>query len=59
MVVDGLPGWTKEAFNALKEKNQQGLFIVVALNGYWKLLIGYFLIDSLNGKERANLLEIY
>lgn len=106
MVVDGLPGWTKEAFNALKEKNQLGLvcvnlvldemcikrhvemdnkrqifgfvdmgidgiydhddppeaknalvFIVVALNGYWKLPIGYFLIDSLNGKERANLLE--
>jgi len=106
MVVDGLPGWTKEAFNALKEKNQQGLvsvnlvldemcikrhvemdnkrqifgfvdmeidgifdhddpteaknalvFIVVALNGYWKLPIGYFLIDSLNRKERANLLE--
>jgi len=103
MVVDGLQSWTKKAFNALKQKNQQGLvcvnlvldemcikrhvemdnkrqifgfvdlgidgiydhdppeaknalvFIVVALNGYWKL--GYFLIDSLNGKERANLLE--
>lgn len=39
-----------EAKNAL-------VFIVVALNGYWKLPIGYFLIDSLNGKERANLIE--
>lgn len=38
------------------------IFIVVSLNGYWKLplekrlLLAYFLINSLNGLERANLL---
>ncbi|KYN06873.1 THAP domain-containing protein 9 [Cyphomyrmex costatus] len=33
------------------------VFMLVALNGHWKLPIGYFLIDSLSGKERASLLE--
>lgn len=33
------------------------VFMLVALNGHWKLPIGYFLIDSLNGKERASLLK--
>lgn len=32
------------------------LFLVVAINGYWKMPIAYFLIDGLNGSERANLL---
>lgn len=38
-----------EAKNAL-------VFLVVGINGYWKIPIAYFLIDGLNGKERANLL---
>jgi len=38
-----------EAKNAL-------VFLVVGINGYWKMPIAYFLIDGLNGKERANLL---
>lgn len=33
------------------------VFMVVALNGHWKVPSGYFLIDALSGKERANLLE--
>ncbi|KAF0765904.1 THAP-type domain-containing protein [Aphis craccivora] len=33
------------------------VFLVVGLNGYWKLPILYFLIDSLNGTERGNLLK--
>lgn len=33
------------------------VFIIVALNGHWKVLIDYFLIDSLTGEERASLLE--
>lgn len=33
------------------------VFLVVGMNGYWKLPIGYFLIDSLNGNERGSLLE--
>lgn len=106
MVVNGLPGWSQEAFNALEEQSKNNLvcvnlvldemcvkqhvemnnkkqifgfvnmgvdgiydgddpphaknafvFIVVALNGYFKLSIGYFLIDSLDGKERTSLLE--
>uniref|UniRef100_A0A2S2PS39 THAP domain-containing protein 9 n=1 Tax=Schizaphis graminum TaxID=13262 RepID=A0A2S2PS39_SCHGA len=32
------------------------VFLVVGINGYWKMPIAYFLIDGLNGGERANLL---
>lgn len=32
------------------------VFLAVGINGYWKMPIAYFLIDGLNGKERANLL---
>ncbi|EZA47390.1 THAP domain-containing protein [Ooceraea biroi] len=31
--------------------------MLVALNDHWKVPVGYFLIDSLNGNERASLLE--
>lgn len=40
----------QEAKNAL-------VFLAVGINGYWKLPIGYFLIDGLNGQEKANLLQ--
>lgn len=33
------------------------VFMVVALNGHWKVPIGYFFIESLNGEERVSLLE--
>lgn len=32
------------------------IFMLVALNAHWKVLISYFLIHSLNGKERASIL---
>lgn len=35
------------------------VFMVVCMNGYWKLPIGYFLIDGLTGQERSNLLQTY
>jgi len=31
------------------------VFMVVAVNGNWKLPIAYFFIDGLNGGDRANL----
>lgn len=106
MVVDGKPGFTKEAFETIKNKVLDGkvhcnltvdeicvkrhieidtqqnmyghvnlgtdcnydndeipvaknalVFMVVCMNGYWKLPIGYFLIDGLTGQERSNLLQ--
>jgi len=42
---DGIP----VAKNAL-------VFLVVGINGYWKIPVGYFLIDGLTGIERGNLL---
>jgi hypothetical protein len=33
------------------------VFLAVALNGNWKIPVGYFLIKALNAKERANLLS--
>lgn len=104
-VVDGKPGFTKEAFEAIKFKNREQLVILnlvldemsikkemvfkngifyggidlgtgtmsdnetakqagsalvimaVGVNTHWKIPIGYFLIDGLNGTERANLLR--
>uniref|UniRef100_A0A2S2N8G3 THAP domain-containing protein 9 n=2 Tax=Schizaphis graminum TaxID=13262 RepID=A0A2S2N8G3_SCHGA len=41
--------------NILEAKNAL-VFILVGINGYWKLPIGYFLIDGLSGKDRASLL---
>lgn len=35
------------------------IFLIVGMNGYWKLPIEYFLIDSLNKIERGNLLDCY
>lgn len=40
----------KQATNAL-------VFLAVSLNGHWKVPVGYFLIDSLTGSERVNLLK--
>lgn len=34
------------------------VFLIVSMNGYWKLPIGYFLIDGLNEQERGKLLKI-
>ena len=34
------------------------IFIVTALNGKWKIPIAYFFINSLSGRERANLCRI-
>lgn len=33
------------------------VFMVVSLNGAWKVPCGYFLIDSLTGQEKANLVS--
>jgi len=33
------------------------VFMLVAINGHWKIPVGYFLLNSLNGAERASLLE--
>lgn len=33
------------------------VFMAVATNGGWKVLVGYSLIQSLSGSERANLLR--
>ena len=105
---DANPGFTAEAFNALREKvkanenkivcnlvtdemsirklkefdgnNVQGyvdfgvgidvpgdtsvlctqalVFLLVALNGGWKLPVGYFLVDGVTGEQRANLVRM-
>lgn len=33
------------------------VFLAVALNSHWKIPLGYFLIDGLDSKQRANLLK--
>jgi len=34
------------------------VFLVVGVNGHWKLPVGFFLIKGLNSAERANLMKI-
>lgn len=34
------------------------VFLAVAINGHWKVPVGYFFIDNLNATERANLLNM-
>lgn len=41
--------------NANKATNAL-VFLAVSINGHWKVLLGYFLINSFCGSERANLL---
>ena len=35
------------------------VFMVVGVNETWKVPVGYFFIDGLSGKERANLIKVY
>lgn len=106
-VIDGSPGFTKEALNAISLRSQDSkavvvnlvldemsireiiydkerfhggvdygtlndfhnsdsivpaksalMFMAVSLNDHWKVPIGYFLINSLNSIERANILTL-
>lgn len=41
--------------DVLPEAKQALVFIVVGLNGAWKVPVGYFLIDSLSATEKAGL----
>ena len=34
------------------------VFMVVGVNETWKVPVGYFFIDGLSGKERANLVKL-
>ena len=34
------------------------VFMVVSIDGSWKVPVGYFFVDGLSGKERANLVEV-
>ncbi|VEN54857.1 unnamed protein product [Callosobruchus maculatus] len=33
------------------------VFMVVCVNGHWKIPVGYFFIDGLNGTEKANIVK--
>lgn len=52
----GLSGG-EDSDNIIKAKNAL-VFMAVSQTENWKIPIGYFLIDSLNGEERANLLTL-
>lgn len=40
--------------NLIHAKNAS-VFMAVGENGHWKMPLGYFLVEKLNGSERANL----
>lgn len=33
------------------------VYMAVGINGHWKMSLGYFLIEGLNGRERSHLLN--
>lgn len=43
--------------DAIPEATQALVFMIVALNGHWKIPVGYFFIESLSGSEKANLVK--
>lgn len=45
--------------NEVQEAKNALVFLAVGINGYWKLPIGYFMIDRLTSRERerANILK--
>ncbi|KYN22412.1 THAP domain-containing protein 9, partial [Trachymyrmex cornetzi] len=52
----GVNSNTTNVDNPLPARNAL-VFMLVALNNHWKVPLGYFLINLLDGKERASLLE--
>ena len=44
--------------DSLPMANDALVFMVVSLNSSWKVPCGYFFIDDLSGKERANLVKV-
>ena len=44
--------------DSLPLANDALVFMVVSLNSSWKVPCGYFFIDGLSGKERANLVKV-
>lgn len=49
-------GEDSEDFDNAQEATNALVFLAVCVNGHWKVPLGYFLIHSLCGSERANLL---
>lgn len=43
--------------DVLPEAREAIVFLLVALNGHWKIPVGYFFIDGLSGNEKANLVN--
>lgn len=42
--------------NFMVEANNAVAFMAVAISRHWKVSLGYFFIDGLNAKQRADLL---
>ena len=47
-----------EDSSALPVAREALVFLIVSLTEYWKVPVGYFLIDGLAGQERANLVNL-
>ncbi|KAF0709265.1 THAP-type domain-containing protein, partial [Aphis craccivora] len=50
-------GTTQEQVDNIHEATNALVFLAVCINGHWKVPLGYFLINSFSGSERANLLK--
>ncbi|KAE9521782.1 hypothetical protein AGLY_017833 [Aphis glycines] len=50
-------GTTQEQVDNIQEATNALVFLAVCINGHWKVPLGYFLINSFSGSERANLLK--
>lgn len=54
--VDLGTNFEKESADSLVKATNALVFMAVGINGCWKIPLGYFLIKSLTGSERSNLL---
>ncbi|GBP84808.1 hypothetical protein EVAR_63690_1 [Eumeta japonica] len=61
--LNGKPGFTRESLVALKLKHSLAeakealVFLVTAINGNWKIPVGYFLVEGITGIQRAELVK--
>ncbi len=58
MAIKKHVSWDGKKYNGYVDFGNALVFMVVAVDGSWKVPRGYFFIDGLSGKERANLVKV-
>ena len=55
--MDWLLFYVNFGCDSLPQAKEVLVFMLVALNDYWKIPVGYFFLDGLNSSEKSNLVQ--